>query len=135
MTDKELWTGGCLCGARRYEFDGAPPHSGYCHCNMCKRATGGAFAVLVQARRAKLKWTGPPPAVYRSSPIATRGFCPECGSPLFLQYDDDELVRLTVGSLDNPESIHPAGHYGVESRLSWADIGSGLPEEETKEKF
>ena len=51
MNTATIWTGGCLCGSRRYEFRGDPPHSGYCHCNMCKRATGGAFAVLVQARR------------------------------------------------------------------------------------
>lgn len=135
MNGDTLWTGGCLCGARRYEFHGDPPHSGYCHCDMCKRATGGAFAVLVQARRDTLKWTKEPPSVYRSSPIATRGFCPICGSPLFLQYDDDDLVRVTAGSLDGPQAIRPAGHYGVESRLAWADIGAGLPEEETKEKF
>ena len=52
-----------------------------------------------------------------------------------LQYDDDELIRVTVGSLDRPEDIRPAGHYGVESRVAWANIGVGLPEEQTKEKF
>jgi hypothetical protein len=135
MNSDTPWTGGCLCGSRRYEFRGEPPHSGYCHCDMCKRATGGAFAVLVQARRDALKWTKEQPAVYRSSPIATRGFCPNCGSPLFLQYDNDDLVRVTVGSLDRPERIRPAGHYGVESRLAWAEIGAGLPEEETQEEF
>jgi hypothetical protein len=135
MNGNEVWTGGCLCGTRRYEFEGSPPYSGYCHCDMCKRATGGAFAVLVQARHAKLRWTKEPPAVFRSSPIATRGFCPQCGSPLFLQYDDDDLIRLTAGSLDTPDRIRPAGHYGVESKLAWADIGRGLPEEETTKKF
>ncbi|WEZ86092.1 GFA family protein (plasmid) [Rhizobium sp. 32-5/1] len=102
---------------------------------MCKRSTGGGFAVLVQARRASLTWSNGSPAIFRSSPIATRGFCPTCGSPLFLQYDGDGLIRLTAGSLDHPELIRPAGHYGVESRLQWADIGAGLPEEETKERF
>lgn len=129
------WTGGCLCGLCRYEFEGDPPHAGYCHCDMCKRSTGGGFAILVQARRASLIWTNDPPAIFRSSPIAIRGFCSKCGSPLFLQYDGDDLVRLTAGSLDHPERIQPAGHYGVESRLAWADIGKGLPQEETKERF
>ena len=102
---------------------------------MCKRATGGAFAVLVQARRDQLKWTKEQPSEFRSSPIATRGFCPQCGTPLYLQYDDDELIRVTVGSLDHPDDIRPAGHYGVESRLSWANIDPDLPEEKTKEQF
>jgi hypothetical protein len=134
MTGQNFWSGGCLCGACRYEFEGNPLHAGYCHCDMCKRATGGAFAVLVQANRNALRWTKQQPADYRSSPIAVRGFCPECGSPLFLQYEDDDLIRLTVGSLDHPERILPTGHYGIESRLAWADIGVGLPEEETRER-
>ncbi|TCU31098.1 hypothetical protein EV130_101674 [Rhizobium azibense] len=135
MSDQEKWTGGCLCGGCRYEFHGEPPHSGYCHCNMCKRATGGPFAVLVQARLSDFVWTTGKPSVYRSSPIATRGFCANCGTPLFLQYDGDELIRLTAGSLDHPERIRPAGHYGVESRLRWAECGPGLPEEQTQERF
>ncbi|NKL79135.1 GFA family protein [Rhizobium leguminosarum] len=129
------WTGGCLCGSCRYEFAGDPPHSGYCHCDMCKKATGGPFAVLVQARIDDLAWTVGTPTSYRSSPIATRGFCGKCGTPLYLQYDGDELIRVTVGSLDHPEKIDPAGHYGAESRLDWADCGRGLPEEETQERF
>lgn len=135
MVTAKRWAGGCLCGSCRYEFEGEPPHSGYCHCNMCKRSTGGGFAVLVQAPRASLTWINGAPAVFRSSPIATRGFCRECGSPLFLQYDGDDLVRLTAGSLDQPQRIRPASHYGIESRLAWADIGPGLPEEETKERL
>ncbi len=102
---------------------------------MCKKATGGPFAVLVQARIDDLAWTAGTPTSYRSSPIATRGFCGKCGTPLYLQYDGDELIRVTVGSLDRPEKISPAGHYGVESRLDWADCGRGLPEEETQERF
>ncbi|WP_259665181.1 GFA family protein [Rhizobium bangladeshense] len=69
---------------------------------MCKKATGGPFAVLVQAKVEDLVWIKASPAVYRSSPIATRGFCGKCGTPLFLQYDGDELIRVTVGSLDRP---------------------------------
>jgi hypothetical protein len=113
----ELWTGGCLCGARRYEFVGDPPHSRYCHCNMCKRATGGAFAVLVQARRDQLKWTQ---RVTLRVPVVSHRdarVLPECGTPLYLQYDGDDLIRVTAGSLDRPEYVRPNGYYGVESRL------------------
>jgi len=107
--ENKICTGGCLCGARRYEFEGNPTHSGNCHCNMFKRATGGAFAVLVQARRDKLRWTKEKPDAYRSSPIATRGFCPGCGSPLFLQYDDDDLIRVTVGCSIDPKTFDRPG--------------------------
>ncbi|MVA82534.1 GFA family protein [Agrobacterium vitis] len=103
---------------------------------MCKRSTGSPFAVLVRISARSLAWkTGAPLMIYRSSPIARRGFCSKCGSPLFLQYDDDGLIRLTVGTLDHPERMVPTGHYGVEGRLAWAVIGVGLPEEETQERF
>lgn len=84
MSDDTDWTGGCLCGKRRYRFRGPPSTAGYCHCSMCRRATGGPFAFLVRVDEAALEWTASRPAVYRSSPIAERGFCPDCGSPLFL---------------------------------------------------
>jgi hypothetical protein len=80
-------------------------------------------------------WATGKPSVYRSSPIATRGLCADRGTSLFLRYDGDELIRLTAGSLDHPEGIRPAGHYGVESRLRWAECGPGLPEEETQERW
>lgn len=102
---------------------------------MCRRATGGPFAFLVRIEEGDLEWRGEPPAVYRSSPIAQRGFCPDCGSPLFLKYDDDGRFRVTGGTLDHPETIAPAYHYGIESRLPWMDCDNGLPEEKTRESF
>jgi hypothetical protein len=129
------WTGGCLCRRLRYRFDAEPLAVGLCHCDMCKKATGGPFAILIRVRQADLHWLYVGPAIYRSSPIATRGFCPACGTPLFLDYDGDEYLRLTVGSLDNPESVAPEWHYGIESRLPWVDCWSDLPAEETKERF
>lgn len=134
MTKIVTWTGGCLCGKRHFTVSGPPAAVGYCHCKMCQRATGAACAVLVRFRQADVVWTAKP-KIYRSSPIAVRGFCPDCGSPLFLQYDNDDFVRLTIGAFDQGDQLKPEGHYGVESRLPWDDCGKGLPEEETRERF
>lgn len=129
------WTGGCLCGRCRYRVDADPVAVGLCHCDMCKKATGGPFAVLVRVKEAELHWAGAEPAAYRSSPIAVRGFCPHCGTPLYLNYDRDYYLRLTVGSLDDPGRVTPEGHYGIESRLPWVDCWADLPGEETTERF
>jgi len=64
-----------------------------------------------------------------------RGFCSQCGSPLFLRYDEDNRIRLTGGSLDHRETVSPQYHDGAESRLPWVDCGRGLPEQETEESF
>lgn len=62
-------------------------------------------------------------------------FLSDCGTPLFLKYDDDDVIRMTAGSLDRPDLIQPQGHYCVESRLGWADYQSELITKETKKRF
>ena len=127
--------GQCLCGHVRYTIEGPPLRVHYCHCGMCRRATGGPFAVLAWLKRDHLRWTSHVPAIRRSSPIAERGFCGECGTPLLLSYDGRDDIALTVGSLDDAARWAPTSHYGIEGRLPWADCGGGMPEAETKETF
>jgi hypothetical protein len=129
-------TGGCLCGSVRYTAEG-PPRVHYCHCNMCRKATGSAFAVLAWVAAKNLRWHGTATRrERRSSPIAARSFCPRCGTPLTLAYDDrPERLALHAGTLDEPERFAPASHYGVEGRLAWVDCGTGLPEKATAEHW
>ncbi len=75
------------------------------------------------------------PVERRSSPIARRGFCSHCGTPITLAYDGSEEIALHAGTLDRPEAFPPGYHYGVESRLAWADCGAGLPSGKTKERW
>lgn len=127
--------GGCLCGAVRYKAAGAPRLVHYCHCGMCRRATGGPFAVLVWWNAQAVQWTEAEPNLRRSSPIAQRGFCGCCGTPLFLRYDGQERLALMLGSFDDPLRLRPTHHYGVEGRIAWVDCGLGLPGRETEERF
>ena len=128
-------TGSCLCGAVAWEADGNPTSVHHCHCGMCRRWTGGGFATLVWFARDSVRWTNGEPTVHRSSPIAVRAHCGTCGTPLYLAYDGQDEIALTAGSMNQPEAVTPDHHYGVEGRLSWADIGQDLPAEETRERF
>jgi hypothetical protein len=122
-------TGGCQCGAVRYRVTGALGSAGICHCRMCQRAAGNAFAPLVTARG--VVWQGEP-ARWASSNIAERGFCARCGTPLFLRdLDRDDEVELMIGTLDDPGLTPPDHHYGVESRVPWLKLADGLPEYRT----
>ena len=125
-------TGGCLCAAVRFEVRGPAKSVHYCHCSMCRRATGSPAATLVWVETADLAWTAGEPALHRSSPVSDRGFCRRCGTPLLLRYDGETRTALTVGSFDAPETLAPRYHYGVEGRLPWNDAGQGLPERETE---
>ena len=97
---------------------------------MCQRATGGPSATLVWVAGADVVWTGAP-ATYRSSPVARRGYCAACGTPLFLAYDDDSQIALLHGAFDQRDDLVPSHHYGAEGRLPWDDSGAGLPAKPT----
>lgn len=124
-------TGGCQCGAVRYALFAAPERTHLCHCRMCQRAMGNAFAALAPVRKTDIAWTCGVPAMFRSSPVAERGFCSACGTPLSFGYLESEWIDVTLGSLDEPERVAPEFHYGVESRLTWLDRLDRLPREET----
>jgi uncharacterized protein (DUF1330 family) len=121
-------TGGCLCGRVRFACAAAPSLVSYCHCRMCQKATGAPFSVMANFPRDRVTWHDAP-RWRRSSPIAERGFCGECGTPLAFSYDDSQHVSLAVGAFDDPRTLRPTQHGGVEGRLPWARIDPGLPAE------
>src|SRR4051794_26967118 len=102
----------------KYDTRGVRLH--YCHCDICRRETGSAFAVLAWTARSNLIWATSEPRYRRSSPIAVRGFCDECGSPLTLVYDSSpDQIALHLGTLDEPERFPPQYNYGSAQRLGW----------------
>ena len=115
-------TGGCQCGRIRYAVEVADDDAYLCHCRMCQRATGGVSIAFRNVARADLTWEREPDR-YASSPIAVRGFCRECGTPLTFEYlQESEKLDLTVGSFDDPGRFHPTAHFGVESlHEAWID--------------
>lgn len=119
----EMMTGGCQCGVRyRVAIDDDEAY--LCHCRMCQRATGGVSIAFKSVARAAVTWTGREPDRYRSSPIAHRGFCRECGTPLTFEFSDGEsaFMDLTVGSFDEPGRFRPTSHFAIESRHpAWLD--------------
>ena len=122
----EEMTGGCQCGRVRYRVAIDNDEAYLCHCRMCQRATGGVSIAFKNVRKADLAWEGEPD-LYASSPIAERGFCSACGTPLSFAFPDSEKMDLTVGSFDEPERFAPQHHFGAESlHEAWIDT-SVLP--------
>lgn len=120
-----LLAGGCQCGRIRYAVAADDDHAYLCHCRMCQRATGGVAAALKQVPRAAVTWTLREPDRYRSSPIAQRGFCAACGTPLTYEGDGASDIDLTVGSFDAPHLLRPTEVTGIESRHElWVDTGA-----------
>ena len=124
-------TGGCLCGAVRYQISAPAIDVLYCHCRMCQRFTGGQIVAGAFFPGEAVRFTQDGPKYYRSSPIAERGFCANCGSsviykPLARQkFSNAHWVLLA--SLDNPENFVPTWHLGIESQMPWLDVHDDLP--------
>jgi len=120
-------TGGCLCGAVRYEATGALRDVVVCHCRMCRKAHGhiGAYTAsardslrLVEARG--LKW-------YRSSAQARRGFCSECGATLFWDGDGRDTMSIAAGTLDEPTGLATALQIHVASAGDYYAVDASTP--------
>ena len=122
-------TGGCQCGRIRFRVTQALGRAAICHCRMCQRATGNVFAPLVSAEGVEFDGT---PARYASSDVAERGYCRDCGTPLFYQGSAGQGLNLMVGALDDPDAAAPVLHYGEESRVSWLSLNDGLPTHQTR---
>ena len=136
MSNQEKITGGCLCGAVRYEVSQLPDDVvGYCHCRMCQKALGALFGCFVIFTGPNIgdtfKFVGEEPKYYRSSEWAERGFCPECGTPLVFR--DSEGCGVMIGSLDHPEDFPPTSHSGIEGQVPWLKIDDNLPRWRTED--
>ena len=129
----ETHTGGCQCGALRYRIEGPLGHAGFCHCRMCQKAFGSLGAPLVSVDPARFRWTRGTPATFRSSAIVARGFCRDCGTPMFMLEDGYGPIEIAIGTLDDPNTAAADHVVGVESKVSWADALSGLPAKRTED--
>lgn len=122
-------TGGCLCGAVRYEARPDKREGYYCHCRMCQLAFGSTRATFINLRKEDVRWLAMAPTWYESSRIARRGFCGKCGTPLTFEFLDSRRMDLSIGSLDEPALVTPVSHYSVESRIENWHVDDGLPGE------
>ena len=97
LDNKPVYSGGCQCGAVRFHVEGALGDASICHCRMCQKASGNFYLPLVSVRGAKLSWTRGEPKKFRSSNHAWRGFCVDCGTPLFYEAPDGIAMTIAAG--------------------------------------
>lgn len=121
-------TGACLCGAVSYKF--LRNHRevvDYCHCRQCQRASGAPVLAWIELEPAQFLITRGTPKAFASSAKATRWFCGDCGTPLYMTDAQGASVGVTLGSLDTPEAVRPTVHGWESERISWFCIDDGLP--------
>lgn len=125
-----MHSGGCLCGAVRYEISGELAPIQVCHCSQCRKAQGGPFATNIPVPRSAFRLLSGESALaeYRASPEKKRVFCRTCGSPIYSARDAlPETLRVRAGTLDEPLRTKLEAHYYVDSRARWWPLGDNLP--------
>lgn len=124
--------GGCACGAVRYECVEAPLAMFNCHCHDCQRASGGAFVTVALVREAALRMLQGQPKFHRvvgeAGRWTDRGFCVECGTPLFAKGEVAlGYISIKPGSLDNASWFRPTIDTWVPNAPAWLHLDPALP--------
>lgn len=131
-----MYTGGCLCGAIRFEILGPIRNVIHCHCSMCRKAQGGAFATngIVRATDFRLLSGAENLNGYEATPGEVRHFCRICGSPVMSRSDErPDQIRLRLGSIESDIEERPGAHVFVSSKANWDVICDSLPQYDSYE--
>ena len=126
-----IYTGGCACGAVRYEAAAEPVFENHCQCRDCQRRSGtGHGSYLTFRRRADMTFTGEA----KSWRVAgdngnekAHAFCPTCGAPVYLTFSMmPDMIAIPAASLDDPDRFKPqAVTYGVRGQ-AWDTLDPAL---------
>jgi hypothetical protein len=104
-------SGGCACGAIRYECDAHQIIMMNCHCRDCQKASGSGYAAIVVVPKAAIQIRGEQcyhKVIGQSGKATERGFCPNCGSPMTVTSERrPDVLGLQAGSLDDPSTYQP----------------------------
>lgn len=125
-------TGGCLCGAVRYEISEPLVTAGYCHCTRCQRRSGTAASVQARIVPGSLRIVSGAELVGSFDPPAggaSKCFCTACGGALWSRSPDDpELLAVRLGTFDADPGIRPSYHQYVAYAVPWEPLpDDGLP--------
>ncbi|ANK83999.1 MULTISPECIES: GFA family protein [unclassified Rhizobium] len=124
-------TGGCHCGAIRYQAEIDPERVTICHCTDCQRLTGSAYRVTAPAQPQNFTLILGEPHSYAkhgdSGALSRQFFCPNCGSPLYRTDGEGGAIGIRVGGIDQRRDLTPKKQIWCRSALSWSENIEPLP--------
>lgn len=125
------YQGSCLCGEVRYSVESIGPNMGHCHCSMCRKFHGAAFATFGEAAKDQFRWlSGESLLKAYVAPNGTkRTFCSNCGSSLMFKSPNmpDDIVEFSLGTLDTDIPHKPDVHIFIENKACWYEPDQLLP--------
>jgi hypothetical protein len=124
--------GSCQCGGIRFEIDAVVAIT-HCHCSICRKLSGGAFASYAHVAADKFRFLSGEDLIlsYESTPGSHRNFCRVCGSRAPGRTSYLKTVSIPAGLLDDDPGIRPVLHTFVGSKAPWVEITADLRHFET----
>lgn len=122
--------GSCLCGDIEYEIEDIPGKVYNCHCSLCRKAHGAAFASQALAKGDTLKFIKGENYLkeYKSSSGGIRAFCSNCGSRIMnYSVNKRDYLSVAISSIDSEYQGKPVANLCVDSKANWYEIKDDLP--------
>ena len=125
-----MYLGKCLCGEVQIKIHGKITDIIHCHCSLCRKNSGTAFATngFINTAEFELVTGEASLSSFSFKPGRNRHFCSRCGSPVYSSNEQDPTrLRLRLGILDSDISEKPISHNFVSSKANWEDLDVDLP--------
>lgn len=124
--------GSCLCGAVQFEIDEFLPQAAHCHCSMCRKFHGAAYATIASVPRSRFRWLAGEDCLkgYTAPNGTTRSFCEHCGSSLVFHSPKapSDIIEIALGAIDGDIPLKPDAHIFVHSGANWVDVEDDIPQ-------
>ncbi|GIL38158.1 GFA family protein [Roseiterribacter gracilis] len=124
------YTGGCACGAVRYEVDAEPLAMVDCQCRQCQRDSGTGHQSHLAFPKASARTQGTASlweSVGDGGTVKINGFCPTCGTTVFMTFRDRDVFAVRAASLDDPSKYKPQIVTWTDAAVAWDRVDPKLP--------
>ncbi len=123
----EVRKGGCRCGRVRFWAAGEPQRVTGCCCRDCARVSGAPMIVWAGFDAERVRFTGTPKKLVKTTKGVVRGFCADCGTHVSYRREGEGALWLAGGCFDAPETVVPTEvvHWG--ERPAWFALADGIP--------
>lgn len=131
-----MYSGQCLCGEVKVEIRGAITDIIHCHCSLCRKSSGTAYATngFVSSAEFSVIQGEELLKAFSLKQDRLRHFCSNCGSPVYSSSAaDPSRIRIRLGILDSEITERPISHNFVSSKASWDNLDADLPRYDSHE--
>jgi hypothetical protein len=127
-------SGGCHCGAVRYEVTGSPKFVSLCHCSDCRKSAGAPMVAWAMFDEGQFALSKGEAKCYNGSGQSLRFFCGECGTGVYFRNAENlpGIIEVQAATLDDPDAFPAGAHIQTAERIGWMESAHSLP---TFERF